>query len=69
NKDKCRSFVPKEPGLRMTVSAMVNRIDLRAEFLQSVAKDLALCISNAMRDSASPAAPQNDSPDGFSRSL
>jgi hypothetical protein len=35
----------------------------------SVAKDLALCIFMEIRDSSSPAAPQNDSPDGFFRSL
>ncbi len=33
------------------------------------AKNLALAIFMALRDSSSPAAPQNDSPDGFSRSL
>jgi hypothetical protein len=35
----------------------------------SGAKDLALCIFNAMRDSSSPAAPQNDSAYEFLRSL
>ena len=33
------------------------------------AKDLALSIFKAMRDSSSPAAPQNDSATGFFRSL
>jgi hypothetical protein len=35
----------------------------------SEAKNLALSILKAMRDSSSPAAPQNDSADGFFRSL
>jgi len=35
----------------------------------SVAKDLALRIFVEIRDSSSPAAPQNDSPEGFVRSL
>jgi hypothetical protein len=35
----------------------------------SAAKDLALSIFKAMRDSSSPAAPQNDSADEFFRSL
>ena len=35
----------------------------------SGAKDLALCLYKAMRDSSSPAAPQNDSAYGFFRSL
>jgi hypothetical protein len=35
----------------------------------SGAKDVGLCIFMAMRDSSSPAAPQNDSPDGFFPSL
>ena len=41
---------------------------LRAVIL-SGAKDLALSIFKAVRDSSSPAAPQNDSMDGFFRSL
>jgi len=39
----------------MTVSAMVNRIDLRAEFLQSVAKDLALPAQGKLREESRPA--------------
>jgi hypothetical protein len=35
----------------------------------SEAKNLALRIFTAIRDSSSPAAPQNDGPDGFFRSL
>jgi hypothetical protein len=42
--------------------------DLFRAVILSEAKDLALCFFNAMRDSLSPAAPQNDDSNGFFRS-
>jgi hypothetical protein len=53
----------------MTVLAMVDLNDMRIEILQSAAKNLALSIFQAVRDSSSPAAPQNDSVCDFFRSL
>jgi hypothetical protein len=60
---------PKNLGQGSNGNAEQAAEELFRAVILSVAKDLALCIFNTMRDSASPAAPQNDSPDGFSRSL
>jgi hypothetical protein len=55
--------------LTMKVEPQQAAEELSRAVILSEAKDLALCIFNAMRDSSSPAAPQNDSPHGFFRSL
>ena len=80
---------PERTGTQDDSVAMGNRNDLRIEFLQSVAKDLALPAQGKLREESrsvhfhgnarfflryaqdrSPRRPpQNDSPDGFFRSL
>jgi hypothetical protein len=62
------SVIP-ESGRGKRVMNLLNPNSLRVHFLESEAKNLALRIFMNIRDSSSPAAPQNDSPNGFFRSL
>jgi hypothetical protein len=62
------SVIP-ESGRGKRVMNLLNPNNLRVHFLESEAKNLALRIFMNIRDSSSPATPQNDGADEFFRSL